>query len=148
MPQIPGVWVQHFHTCPELLYVLYARATIRGTSGSSVRLSYPYPELLELLEDCRTRTRNFCEFCTTRATIPGVRVQLLMYPPGTPVSSVSPLHNTRNFCEFCNTSIPVPETSGSSVRLPYPYPEFPSPTEHNLEHFFWAESLARAHFLA
>ena len=33
---------------------------------------------------------------------------------------------------FCNTSIPVPETCGSSVRLPYPYPEFTNPAEHNL----------------
>ena len=48
------------------------------------------------------------------------------------MSSVRPCHNTRNFCEFCNTSVPVPETSGSSVRLPYPYPQSTNPTEHNL----------------
>ena len=67
-----------------------------------------------------------------RATITGVRVQHFLYPPGASVSSVRPCHNTRNFCEFCNTSIPVPETAGSSVRLPYPYPESTNPTEHNL----------------
>ena len=39
--------------------------------------------------------------------------------------------NTRNFCEFCNTSIPIPETSGRSVRLPYPYPESTNPAEQN-----------------
>ena len=44
-----------------------------------------------------------------------------------------PCHNTRNCCELCNTSIPVPETSASSVKLPYPYPESTNPTEHNLE---------------
>ena len=49
------------------------------------------------------------------------------------MSSVRTCHNTRNFCKFCNTSIPVPETSGSSVRLPYPYPESTNPTEHNLD---------------
>ena len=48
------------------------------------------------------------------------------------MSSVRPCHNTRNFCGFCNSSIPVPKTSGSSVRLPYPYPESTNPTEHNL----------------
>ena len=31
------------------------------------------------------------------------------------------------------TSILVPETSGSSVRLPYSYPESTNPTEHNLK---------------
>ena len=61
---IPGVRVQHFYTRPELLEVLYARA-------SSVRLSYPYPELLWVLYGIHTRTRNFCELCTPRATIPG-----------------------------------------------------------------------------
>ena len=64
--------------------------------------------------------------------IPGVRVQHFLYLPGTSVSSVRPCHNTRNFCEFCNTSIPVPKASGSSVRLPYPYPESANPTEHNI----------------
>ena len=48
------------------------------------------------------------------------------------MSSVRPCHNARKVCEFCNTSMPVPETCGSSVRLPYPYPESTSPTEHNL----------------
>ena len=83
--------------------------------------------------DIHTRTRNFCKLCTSRATIPGVRVKHFLYPLGTSVSSVRPCHNTRNFCEFCNKSMPVPETSGSSVRLPYPYPESTNPTEHNLE---------------
>ena len=46
MPQIPGVWVQHFYTCPKLVWVLYARATIPGTSVSSVTRPYPYPGLL------------------------------------------------------------------------------------------------------
>ena len=37
---------------------MYARATIPGTSGSSVTLSYPYPKLLEVLYDSHTLTRN------------------------------------------------------------------------------------------
>ena len=41
-------------------------------------------------------------------------------------------YGTRNFWESCNTFIPVPQNSGSSVRLPYPYPESTNPTEHNL----------------
>ena len=63
-----------------------------------------------------------------------------MYAPGTSVSSVRPRHNTRNLCEFCNTSVPVPETSGSTVRLPYPYPECTNPTEHNLVIFSFSRS--------
>ena len=64
-----------------------------------------------------TRTRSFCEFCTPRATIPGVRVQHFLYPPGTSVTSVRPCHNARNFCDFntrnrnfskfCKTPIPL-----------------------------------------
>ena len=41
--------VGHSYPYPELLEVLYARATIPGSSGSFVRLSYPYPELLKVL---------------------------------------------------------------------------------------------------
>ena len=135
----------HSYPYPELLEVLHAGAAktrgtgtacvyLPGSSGSSVRpchnttipagsgsferLSYPYPELLEVLQDFHSRTRNFCELCKTRATIPGVRVHHVLYPPGTSVSFVCPCHNTRNFWKFGNTSIPVPETSGSSGRPP------------------------------
>ena len=124
-----------------------------GTSGSSVRRCHKdpaygysmfthirnfskfcspvpqYPEVLKVLQDVHTRARNFCEFCKTRATTPGVRVQHFLYPLGTSVSSVCPCHNTRNFWKFCNTSIPVPETSGSSVRSPHAYRESANPTE-------------------
>ena len=93
---------------------------VPGTAGSSVTLSYPYSDL-------------FFEFGTTRATIPGVRVQHVLRPPGASVSSVCLCHNTRNFREFCTISIPVPESSGSSVKPPYPYPESTKPTEHSLE---------------
>ena len=104
-----------------------------------------YPERLEVLEDFHTRTRNFCELCRTFIPVPGTSVSsgrpvqqypgygyIVFYPPRTSVSSVRPSHNTRNFCELCNTSIPVPETSGSSVRLPYPDPDSTNPAEHNL----------------
>ena len=79
--------------------------SVPGTSGSSVRHSYPYPELLEVLYDIHTRTR-------------GMGISFYNY-----VSSVRPCHNTRNICEFCNTSVPYPEVSVSSVRSPYPNPE-------------------------
>ena len=45
---VPGTCVTsvgHSYQYPELLYVLYARVTIPGTSRSSGRLSYPYPNL-------------------------------------------------------------------------------------------------------
>ena len=133
------------HRCvfPRLCYVGYVQTipwvftpgiTLQRTSVSSVGHSYPYQELLEVLYNIHTRTRNLWKFCTTRATIPGV--QHVLYPLGTCVSSGSPCHNNRNFCGFCKTSIPAPETSGSSVRLPYPYLESTNPTEHNLVSFF------------
>ena len=49
--------------------------TLQRTSVSFVGYSYPYPELLEVLYDIYTRTRNFWKFCTPVRTIPGVRVQ-------------------------------------------------------------------------
>ena len=83
------------------------------TTGSSVRHSHSYPELLELL------------YCTPVATVPGVRVQHVLYPLGTSsVSSVRLRHNTRSFWKFCKTFVPEPRTSGSSVRSPYPHPKF------------------------
>ena len=123
---------------------IYRVLPVPGTSVSPVRPYYNTPnfrkfcknfipilELLLVLYDIHTRTRNLCEFCTPRATIPGVRVQHLLYPPGPSVSYVRPCHNTRNFWKFCNTFVPVPETSGSCVRLPYLYPESTNSTEHN-----------------
>ena len=69
---------------------------VLGTSVRSVRPSQntrnfwkfykafiPVPEHQLVLLDIHTRTRNFSEFCTPRATIPGVRVQHLVYPAGT-----------------------------------------------------------------
>ena len=103
--------------------------TLQSTSVSYVAHPYPYPEHLEVLYDIHTCTRNFCKFCTPAATIPGVRVHHVLYPLGTSMSSVWLCHNTWNIWKFCNTSIPVPETSGSSVRSPYPYPESTNPTE-------------------
>ena len=100
--------------------------TLQRTSLSSVGHSYAYPELLEVLYDIHTCTRNFWKFCTPVATIHGVRVQHVLYPLGTFLSSLRLCHNTRNvwkFCKtFCTTFIPVPGTSGSSVR---PWPQYP-----------------------
>ena len=116
---IPGTLASSVSQCdkhPGYGYIIFIPArnfcmfctpfTIPETSGSSVRLSYPYPELLDVLYYFHTLTLNFYEFCATRLTIPGVRVQHDLYPPGTSVSSVRPCRNTRHFCEFCNTSIP------------------------------------------
>ena len=89
-------------------------------------LLVPIPELLYVLLDIHTHTRNFCKFCTPVAQYPGygyVRVELPVYGCGYNIH----IH-TRNFCELCMTCIPplVPGTSVSSVRLPYvPVPGAP-----------------------
>ena len=99
-----------------------------------------------------TRTRNFCEFCTTLVPVPELSICILstgytqnhtrgiyngyhptndfckfcrtLIPvPGASASSVRPLYNTRNFWKYCKTFIPVLVTSGSSVRLSYPHPK-------------------------
>ena len=81
---------------------------VPGTSVSSARHSYPYPELLSALYARATNTRG-----TGTA---------FLYLPGTCVSSVRPCHNTRNlwefykhihtrtpnFWKFCKTPIPLP----------------------------------------
>ena len=118
---VPGTSVSSvrpYHNTRNLCYFCRTFIPVPELSVTSIGHSYPY--------------RNFCEFCTPRATIPGVRVQHLSCPPGASVGSVRPCHNPRNFWKFCTTFIPVPETSGSSVRLPYPYPESTNPTEHDL----------------
>ena len=63
--------------------------TLQRTSVSSVGHSYPYPELLEVLNEFHTRTRNFWKFCTPVPQIPEVRV-----------------YNLYNVCELCT---PVPQ---------------------------------------
>ena len=74
---VPGTSVSsvgHSYPYPELLAVLYARGhNTRGTgtacfvpARSFCELCTPvpqYPELLEVLQDIRTRTRNFWKFC-------------------------------------------------------------------------------------
>ena len=45
--------------------------TLQRTSGISVRHSYAYPELLEVLYDIHTGTRDFWKFCTTVIPVPG-----------------------------------------------------------------------------
>ena len=101
--------------------------TLQITSVTSVGHSYPYPELLEVLYDLHTCTRNFWNFCFPVATMPGERVQHVLYPLGTSVSSVRLCHNIRNFWEFCKTSrncwkfceilTPLPGNSVTPVRL-------------------------------
>ena len=49
LPQNPGYGYGMFCNRPEFLEVMYTRATIPGNSGSSVRLPYPYPEVLEVM---------------------------------------------------------------------------------------------------
>ena len=45
--------------------------TLQRTSVSSVGHSYPYPELLEILYDIHTCTRNFWKFCMPAPQYPG-----------------------------------------------------------------------------
>ena len=116
---IPGITLQrtsvtsvrHSYPYPELLELVYAGATktrgagtaclyLPGTSGSSVR---PCHNTRKFWKFFYPRTWNFCDFCKTRATLPGVRVHSVLYLPGTSVSSVCLCHNTRNFWKFCNT---------------------------------------------
>ena len=111
---------------------------------------YPYTELLWVLYNIHTRSKNFCVLCTT-----------LIPVPGTSVRSVWPCHNNRGmgktfldlarnfskfstsvpqypellegllyfhtrtwtFCKLCNTFMPVPGISVSSVRPVLQYPE-------------------------
>ena len=40
------MYLPEYHPYPDFQLVIYARATIPGTYVNSVRLSYPYPELL------------------------------------------------------------------------------------------------------
>ena len=108
--------VGHVQTVPG---VFTPGISLQRTSLSSVGHSYPYPELLEVLYDIHTCTRNFWKFCTPVATIPGVRIQHVLYPLGISVNSVRLCHNTRKLWKFCKTSVSVPGTSGSSVRSSY-----------------------------
>ena len=95
--------------------------TQKRTSETSAGHSHPYPSLLEVLYDIHTCSRNLWKFCTPLVTIPGVRVQHVLYPLGKFMSPVRQCHNnTQIFWKFCKTSVPVPGTSGSSVRSSYP----------------------------
>ena len=69
-----GRFVGYSQTVPR---VFTPGITLLRTSVSSVGHSYPYPELLEILQDIHTRNRNFWKFCTPVLTIPGVRVHHL-----------------------------------------------------------------------
>ena len=123
-----GVYLLRYYPYPELLYVLqdihtrtrnlckFCTPTPRKYREllKFCKTLVPVPELLEVLLDIHTRTRKLCEFCTPRATIPGVWVKHLLYPPGTSVSSVRPCHNTWNFWKFCKTPIPLSGIHNSS----------------------------------
>ena len=107
-----------------------------------------YPELLEVLQDFHTRTRNFCEFCRTFIPVPETSVSCVRPVPQYQGYGYSFFFvPARNFCEFCTTAPKYPELL-SSVTLPCPYPkllevpktstplrsypESTNPTEHNL----------------
>ena len=72
VPQHPVYRYSIFCTHPELLRVLQARSTIPGTSVSYVTLQYPYPNLLEVLEDSHTLTRN-------PQTLQNILLQILLH---------------------------------------------------------------------
>ena len=132
LQKYPGAGTYGYRVRVQLVY-------LPGTSVISMRLPYPYPELLWVRGLCSlgyvqdhtpgiTRTRNSCKFCT--AFIP---------VPGSYVSSVHPWRDTRGMgmplqkypgagtygyrvrvqhpcthpglCDFYKTSIPVPGTS-------------------------------------
>ena len=109
---------------PELLWVLYNIHT--RTKNFWV---------LWVLYDIHTRTRNFRKICTPVPQYPGYGCSIFL--PGhnvcklcTPVPEYPELlevledfyARTRNFCWFCMTFIPVPGTSVSSV---CPVPQYP-----------------------
>ena len=81
--------VGYAQTIPE---VFTPGITLQRTSVSFVGHPYPYPELLEVLYDIHTRTRNFWKFCTPVPQIPGVRV-----------------YHFYNLCEFCTPVLQHPE---------------------------------------
>ena len=145
VPQYPGYGYSTLCIRPEFLHVLYARATIPGTSGSSVRFSYPYPNFCSFFRTFIPRTRTSVRFLGHSYPYP--ELLLVLYTPchNTRGTGTAPFVPARSFCEFCTpmpqcpellefcySFIPVPETSVSSVRLPYPEPESTNPTEHNL----------------
>ena len=76
------------------------------TSASSVGHLYPYPELLEVLNDIHTQTRNFCEFCTP---VPQHQELLEVLKDFRT--------RTRSFWKFYKNPVPLPSSSVSSVSL-------------------------------
>ena len=73
--------------------------------------------------DIHTCTRNFRKFCTPVARIPWVRVQHVLYPLGTSVSSVfacATIPGTSG-SSVRHPHVPAPGTTGSSVISSYPY---------------------------
>ena len=109
--------VRHSYPYPELLWVLYARTTIHGTSWSSVRCLYRYP--------------NFCWFCKTFISpVPGPSVSSVHPEPQYPGYGYSTFCTRPELLRVMHTRATIPGTSGSSVRPPsYPYPESTNPTE-------------------
>ena len=74
-----GTRVQHSNTYPDLCEFCMT--------------SIPYPELLWVMYDIHTRTRNVCKFCTPVPQYPGYGNNIRI-----PI---------RNFCEIRKTSIPI-----------------------------------------
>ena len=81
---VPGISVNYARPCRDTRGTGTTYVYLPGTSVSYVWHSYPYPELLRVLQDIHTRTRNFCEVCTIFIPVPGTRV-----------STVCLCHNTR-----------------------------------------------------
>ena len=111
VPETSRSSVRHSYLYPKLLEVLCARG--HKTRGVGTARFVParnfcefctpvpqYPEVLEILQDIRTRTGNFWKFCRT-----------LIPLPGNSVTPVRPWHNTRG------TGIPSLQYPGSSVSI-------------------------------
>ena len=107
---VPGTSVGSVRQCHKypgcgtaFSYLSGTRATILGFSGSSVRLLYPYPELLEVLYDMHTRTRpELLKFCKNSIPVPETSASCVRLPYPYP-ESTTPLQNMSpgNLFAFC-----------------------------------------------
>ena len=100
---IPGIYPGYYPTKNSCKFCR-TFIPVPGTSVSSRRHLYPYPELLRALYARATNTQG-----TGKA---------FFFLPETSLCSVRPC---RHFCEFCGTFVPLPVTFVSSVRFPYSY---------------------------
>ena len=105
-----GIYPRYYPT-KNLCKFCRALIPVPGTSVSSVRHSYPYPELLEILyarghNTLGTVNRNFCEFC--KPELQYTELLEVLYDIRT---------RTQNFWKFCNILIPLLGNPVTPARL-------------------------------